>query len=43
MDVIEYTTKKLIDEGYEPDIVISLQSNSPEFKGIDLVIYVWNI
>ena len=36
MDVIEYTTKKLIDEGYEPDIVISLQSNSPEFKGIDL-------
>lgn len=36
MDVIEYTTRKLIDEGYEPDIVISLQSNSPEFKGIDL-------
>ena len=36
MDVIEYTTKKLIDEGYEPDIVISLQSNSHEFKGIDL-------
>ena len=36
MDVIEYTTKKLIDEGYEPNIVISLQSNSPEFKGTDL-------
>ena len=36
MNVIEYATKKLIDEGYEPDIVISLQSNSPEFKGIDL-------
>jgi|TARA_R110001592_G_scaffold205167_3_gene455596 CMP-N-acetylneuraminic acid synthetase len=36
MDVIEYTVKKLIDNGYEPDIVISLQSNSPEFKGTDL-------
>ena len=36
MDVIEYAVKKLIDDGYEPDIVISLQSNSPEFKGTDL-------
>jgi len=36
MDVIEYTTKKIIEDGYNPDIVVSLQSNSPEFKGIDL-------
>ena len=36
MDVIEYATKKIIEGGYNPDIVVSLQPNSPEFKGVDL-------
>ena len=36
MDVIEYATKKLIEDGYNPDIVVSLQPNSPEFSGRDL-------
>ncbi len=36
MDVIKHATKKLMDDGYNPDIVVSLQSNSPEFKAVDL-------
>ena len=36
MDVIEYATKRIIEGGYNPDIVVSLQPNSPEFKGVDL-------
>ena len=36
MDVVAHATAELLSIGYEPDIVVSLQPNSPEFKAVDL-------
>jgi len=36
MDVIQHAVKQIIGSGYEPDIIISLQPNSPEVRAKDL-------
>lgn len=36
MDVISHATAEVLSNGYEPNIVVSLQPNSPEFKAADL-------